>query len=127
MPKRHATSQLDTANVVHNWGILSNLKMEATRSSKTSVLATATQHHNPESVVFPVKHEMSFHIAGDGIFNSNRRENLKSSKVFGLIWSGSAYKLVAGFCEHGDGLSGFMIELDTLTTRAIINTNSLTN
>jgi hypothetical protein len=49
----------------------STLKMEAIRSSETSVRTRSTRRHIPE----------------DGIFHSHRRENLSSYKIFKLIFS----------------------------------------
>jgi hypothetical protein len=54
----------------------STLKMEAIRSSETSVQSTtSTRHHTPE----------------DGILNSHRRENLKSCNIIIIpaVWYGS--------------------------------------
>jgi hypothetical protein len=53
---------LDTGNVVHSSPIHITLKIEALRSSETSDLTRATQHHIPE----------------EGVLHSYRRENLES-------------------------------------------------
>jgi hypothetical protein len=56
---------LVTADVVPNSLIISNLMMEAIRSSETLVLTRARRHRIPE----------------DGILHSHRRENLKSYTI----------------------------------------------
>jgi hypothetical protein len=54
--------------LVHRSWIFSTLKMEATRSSETSVNKISTRRHIPK----------------DGILHSHRRENLKSHIEFYL-------------------------------------------
>jgi hypothetical protein len=61
---------LVTANVVPSSLIPSNLKMEAIRPSATSIAIRARLHHIPE----------------DGILNSHGRENLKSYRLYFLLF-----------------------------------------
>jgi hypothetical protein len=62
--------KIDVLEVCYQMSNTSTLKMEATRSSETSVFTGPTRRHIPE----------------DGILHSHRRENLKSNiRVYDVL------------------------------------------
>jgi hypothetical protein len=76
---------LVNANIVLSSPNFVTLKIEATSSSKTSVVTRATRRNIPE----------------DGILNSHRRENFRPRKIF-LCYMGFYYNLSA---EKGQEIS----------------------
>jgi hypothetical protein len=91
------------ANVLPTSLILFTLMMEATRSSETSVLTRATQHH----------------VSENGILHSYRRENLKSYIAFQFhskkLHHSFSRKSFAPFQSSGKGKMVFVSRQSVLT------------